>query len=73
LSDYGHSERVGKLASDAIIAMREGNTDAAEAALNEALVLEPNAPDLLLNLSRIYESRKDQAIADAMQLDTRCP
>lgn len=68
-SDYGHSERVNELASDAIIAMREGRIDAAEAALNEALALEPDAPDLLLNLSRIYEARKDQAKADAMVLD----
>ncbi len=68
-SDYGHSEHVKDLAEDAIIAMREGDVDEAEAALKEALGFEPEAPDLQMNLSRIYESRGDKERADEMLRD----
>jgi len=68
-SDYGHPAAVQDLAQDAVIAMRENDLDEAETLLEEALRHEPDAPDLQMNLSRIYEARGNLERADAMMRD----
>jgi tetratricopeptide (TPR) repeat protein len=68
-NDYDHRPHVQELALEAIRAMHDGKFDKAETVLKQALALEPDAPDLLTNLSRVYEAQDKQAEADAMILD----
>ena len=68
-SGYQHSEDVQDMAEEAIFAAREGNRNKARALLQEALSHEPDAPDLQMNLSRIYEANGDLKKADEMLRD----
>ena len=68
-SSYQHAEDVQDMAEEAICAVREGKRDKARALLQEALSHEPDAPDLQMNLSRIYEADGDLKKADEMMRD----
>jgi tetratricopeptide (TPR) repeat protein len=70
-----HSPRVEELLREATLALRAGQTERAEGMLNEALALEPDAPDVLNNLAVAYhqQGRDDEALALLHQIVERHP
>ncbi len=71
----GHPPRVEKLAGQAIALLRASDGRGAEDLLKQALVLKPDAPDLLNNLAVAYEiqGRREEGYALVDQVHARFP
>lgn len=77
-STIKHSKRVGRLLEQAIHRLRQGGVEPgveAEALLNEALTLEPEAPDLMNNLAMAFrlQGREEESIALIRDIVNRYP
>jgi Flp pilus assembly protein TadD len=72
---YRHPPQVEQWGAEAILAMRERKTERAEQLLQQALEIEPHAPDLLNNLAVAYElqGRREEAQALLRQIHERDP
>jgi len=70
-----HSPEVEGLASDASEALQAGDSKRAEQLLQQALVMEPNAPDLMNNLAMAWltQGRKEEAYTLLDQVHERFP
>ena len=58
-----HSQKVQKLASEAVMFLKMGEAEESESILRKALKLEPSAPDLKFNLANAYmlQDREEEA------------
>ena len=64
-----HQPQVEDLLLDALDNLREDNPEEAESLLKQALVIEPNAPDLMFNLASAYQQqRRFQEFEDLIRL-----
>ncbi len=63
---HNHKPKTLKLAADATLALREHRVEEAMELLNQAIALEPDAPDLQNNLAMAYSLQGDTARAEAM-------
>jgi len=73
--EHGHSPQVAEWLENAVLALRERDTERAEPLLRQALAEEPEAPDILNNLAVVYElqGRTQEARALCEQLHERHP
>jgi predicted Zn-dependent protease len=63
---FPHPPRVAKLLEQSVEAMHDDDVDRAERLVRQGLELEPDAPDLLNNLTAIYERRGQMQQAEAL-------
>jgi tetratricopeptide (TPR) repeat protein len=70
-----HPPRVEQWAREATLALRAGDAHTAEQLLNQALAVEPDAPDLLNNLAMAYQlqGRTEDGVELVQQIHTRFP
>jgi tetratricopeptide (TPR) repeat protein len=65
-TDAGHSPEVADLLSEGTLALSEGDAARAETLLQQALALEPDAPDILNNLAAAYEEQGRREESEAL-------